>query len=136
LLLVQNDGLLAVRHTYALADRPQVVVVSSPGCHFSRDAAMAISKDGRLAELMKRTSIWIVPQETVSNFRSIAQWNETYPSLPMEAVFHQSEWSLIPSWQTPGFYFLKNGKIVATVIGWPGAKQIAKLNAAFAELGM
>ena len=54
----------------------------------------------------------------------------------MEAVYLQKEWPLIESWQTPGFYFIKDGTIVASVIGWPGDQQLETLKDAFRRIGL
>ena len=85
---------------------------------------------------MARNSTWITPQETVENFASIAGWNQKYASARMEAVYLQKEWPLIESWQTPGFYFIKDGTIVASVIGWPGDQQLETLKDAFRRIGL
>ena len=47
LLRVSDDGLLVTRHSHPIANGVQLIVVSSPACHFSREAATAISQDPR-----------------------------------------------------------------------------------------
>jgi hypothetical protein len=136
LLRVSKEGLFVTRHAHPIGDGVQVIVVSSPSCHFSREAVEAISKDRELSAKMARASTWIVPQENVENFSSIAKWAEKYPNAHMEPVFRQSEWTFVPNWQTPGFYFLKDGKLVDSVVGWPNDQQIKKLSAAFHQVGM
>lgn len=134
LLRVDSDGILATRHAHSITHGTEVIVVSSPGCHFSREAADAIARDPEMAAMMKRTSTWIVPQEVVENFAGIAEWNLKYPNSFMEAVYVQTEWPFVASWQTPVFYFMKEGEVVTSVTGWPGDHPLAELRAAFARI--
>ncbi|MEO7431813.1 MAG: hypothetical protein ABIV12_07010, partial [Dokdonella sp.] len=45
LLQINHDGLVAVQHRAAISHGVHVLVVSSPACHFSRNAAAAIASD-------------------------------------------------------------------------------------------
>jgi hypothetical protein len=111
----------------------KVLVISSPWCHFSQAAVQAISKDRDLGESMKQRSIWIMPAVRIPDFADIRLWNEKYPGQRMYVVDRQSEWPMISSWATPGFYFLRDGRLLDTVFGWPGPEQLKHLKDALAR---
>ena len=35
-----------------------------------------------------------------------------------------------------GFYFFKDGKMVTSVLGWPGPEQLVRLRAGFGKIGV
>jgi hypothetical protein len=131
-----GDGMTVTRHSLPPTTSAHVVVVSSPWCHFSLDAAEAIMRDARLSRLMANHSTWIVPQSVVPDFGAIPQWNRAHPSTPMEVVYRRNEWPSISSWGTPGFYFFKDGQLAATVVGWPGDDQKARIEGGFRTIGL
>jgi hypothetical protein len=130
------DGTTVERDAFTLGDAPRVLVVSSPWCHFTEDATAAIAKDTGLSSLMQRHSTWIMPQQPIPNFAKIAKWNRDYPGWPMHVIYDEADWPMIPSPQTPVFYFIDHGKVAETVTGWPGDAQKDVLRAAFAKAGM
>ena len=130
------DGTIVERVAFAIGDAPRVLVVSSPWCGFSGDATAAIAGDAALSSLVRRHSTWIMPQGPIPNFATIAKWNRDYPGWPMQIMYDEADWPMIPSPQTPVFYFIDHGKVIETVTGWPGDAQKDKLRAAFARAGM
>ena len=132
---LSDDGATLTRHDLPLAQDTRLIVVSAPGCHFTRDASAAIANDSVLSDLMVHHSTWVIPQSTVP-FADVVQWNQEHPGWPMQLVYLETEWPSIPSWATPGFYFFQNGKIVTSVVGWPGPEQLAALRAGFIKVGI
>jgi len=133
---VSADGTMVERAAFTIGDAPRVLVVSSPWCGFSEEATAAIAKDAELSGLVQRHSTWIMPQGPIPNFATIAKWNRDYPGWPMQVMYDEADWPMIPSPQTPVFYFLDHGKVTETITGWPGDAQKDKLRAAFAKAGM
>jgi hypothetical protein len=117
-LEIQDGGRSVVCRSAALNMKSQIVVVASPHCHFCRHAIPAIESDPVLRRAFGGRTIWLVPQAD-TGFSDVAHWNRSYPNEKMVAVLRQREWPMIVSWNTPTFYFLSDGKIVATVAGWP-----------------
>ncbi len=133
---LSTDGTTVERDAFTLGDAPRVLVVSSPWCHFTEDATVAIAADAELSSLMQRHSTWIMPQQPIPDFATIAKWDRDYPGWPMQVIYDEADWPMIPSPQTPVFYFLDHGKVNDTVTGWPGDAQKDALRAAFAKAGM
>jgi hypothetical protein len=117
-LEIQDGGRSVVCRSVALSMKSQIVVVASPHCHFCRHATPVIESDPVLRRAFGGRTIWLVPQAD-TGFLDVAKWNHSYPNEKMVAVLRQREWPMIVSWNTPTFYFLSDGKIVATVAGWP-----------------
>lgn len=130
------DGTTVERDTFVLGDAPRVLVVSSPWCHFTQNATAAIANDAELSALMARHSTWILPQQRIRDFADIAKWDSDYPGWPMQIMYEEADWPMIPSPQTPVFYFFDHGALTDTVTGWPGDAQKDKLRAAFARAGL
>lgn len=135
-LRLSSDGKSLRQEGFQLGGDARVIVVGSPWCSFSQSASAAIASDRRLSSLMNLHSTWILGQSMISDFQDIKKWNDTFLGRPLLIVNKNSEWPWIPSWETPGFYFMKNGKIVSSVIGWPGSEQKSKLLKGFESIGI
>ena len=44
------------------------------------------------------------------------------------------DWPQFDSWATPVFYFMREGRVVATVTGWPKEGRARELHQAFARM--
>lgn len=104
-----------------------IVVVGHPLCHFSQNAIRDIEADGALADALKRYWIWVAPQDGLLASDAFEQWNRSHPSAPMSIVYRQSEWPMPGIWETPTFYFVKNGSIAAQIHGWPKEGHLREL---------
>ena len=70
----------ALVHAAARLDsEASVVVVSHPLCHFSQNAAKAISLDPRVAEIMQQRAKWLAPPDGVLNVEEFQKWNRDHP---------------------------------------------------------
>ena len=133
---VQDAGKALVRHDIDLTERPILLVLGPPGCGFSRQAAEDISKDGDLFELMARHSIWLMPQSSIPDISELNAWSTSQPGWSKELIHLDSEWPFIDTAMPPGFYFLKDGKVISLVQGWPGPEQLAELREGFKKIGI
>jgi hypothetical protein len=133
---VSGDASDVLRYSFPLDEGVRVVVSGHPWCHFSRNAAKDIEANAKVAALMERYAIWVVPQHPMPNFTDIAQWNMQHPRLRMRIAYRAEEWRDITSWATPIFYFFKDGRLVDSITGWQNAKQSDRLLAAFHTVGV
>ncbi|WP_130617442.1 hypothetical protein [Dyella amyloliquefaciens] len=115
---------------------PQIVVVSHPNCHFSRNASDAIERSDVLLPIFQAHSTWITPQDGFIKITSLARWNQASKLPPTAVAYRQSEWPMFKNWATPTFYFFKGGKLVREVSGWPPEGNEEALKAAMREVGL
>lgn len=101
-----------------------IVAISHPLCHFSRAAFSALAADPALAKI-KAHIRWIAPVDRDLNLDVLQRWNTEHPDAVMKIAYSRSQWPQLENWGTPTFYFLKDGKLLQTVEGWPetGRKQ-------------
>ena len=103
----------------SLNETAMIVVVAHPLCHFSQNAARAISANPRWAALFQKHSLWLMPQDEALNIGQMRRWQNEHPDQPLAMAFNQSDWTELDDWSTPIFYFLKHGSVVYKVTGWP-----------------
>lgn len=115
---------------------PRIVVVSHPSCHFSRKAMSAIAADDVLGPLFRSHATWIAPQSGTLNLPVLHRWNREHRGFEVALAVRQSEWTFVDYWNTPTFYFLKDGAVVQKVIGWPKEGRRQELLAASRNAGM
>ncbi|HEV2538939.1 MAG TPA: hypothetical protein VGU03_04460 [Frateuria sp.] len=96
----------------------RLVIVGHPLCHFTQRAVSDISNNNKLKQVTTG-ALWILPQDGTLDPTVIAQWNATHPAQPMAIAYLESKWPGFSYWGTPTFYFLKNGAVIRSVIGWP-----------------
>lgn len=96
----------------------QVIVVSSPGCHFSQDAARDIRNDPVLAKLFREHATWLNPPLGRSDFDDVQTWNREHPDQSMVIAYAKEEWPMFEDWATPIFYIFKDGELAETIQGW------------------
>lgn len=133
-LSVADDGTKLIRQPFSRLDGTVVVIVGSPWCHFSRAAAEAIEGDAELGPLMAKEAAWLIPQQIVRDYGSIARWNQKHPTAVMSLIDRQSEWPFIHTVATPTFYFFKDGVLVSSFSGWTGDEQNVTLRERLRQL--
>lgn len=114
----------------------QVVVVSHPRCHFSRDAMRDIADDPVLAQAFDAHARWLAPPDGSFSLDAIQAWNRENPGQTVALAFRREEWPIIDSWSTPTFYFLDDGVVVAKVEGWPRGGRRDQLLTALRRVGL
>ncbi len=117
-LRVNAESKTLTREKLFLDGDVKIFVVSFIGCTFSRQAADAIEKHEGLARLMRERSTWIVLPGAL-HFNDVLEWNKQHPSTQFSYIDDMKAWSFVDDWSTPTFYFVKQGKVVAKVKGWP-----------------
>lgn len=136
LLEPSADGSMLHRRKRSIERGPAVVIVSHPLCHFSSNAVRAIEADPALAALILDRAIWLAPPDRHIYPTVLADWNRAHPRATVAIAYRRDEWQAITSWGTPTFYFLRDGKRVATVSGWPQEGRRAELLRAAKEIGL
>lgn len=135
-MTVSSDGRELVRHNVTVDAPSQIVVVSSPMCHFSQRAIRDIEADPVLRPLFRDRATWLVPPDINTPFETMAEWNRAHPDELMNAAYRIQEWPLLDRWETPTFYFIKRGALVAQVVGWPREGRKAQILAGLERLGL
>lgn len=107
----------------------QVFVVA--GCHFSIDAAKAIESDPEMRSLFSRHVSWITPPEYNPADPELISWNHDHPIEAMTTVWKADEWPFDLG-AMPTFYFLRRGRVEATVVGY----QRNEIQAGFQKIGL
>lgn len=136
LLLVDPDEPRLRRVQADLAGVTGVLVIASPGCHFSRDAVAAIEADPELARLFARHARWWQPPLTELHFDQQQRWNREHPFAGLSLVHASADWPQLDLSSMPQFYFLRDGQLVAHLSGWPKEGQREQLLREFGALGL
>ncbi|MFL6575937.1 MAG: hypothetical protein ACJ8MR_04940 [Povalibacter sp.] len=116
--VIHKDAITLQREPVDLLHGSQLVVISSPSCHFTQDAIKAIEARPQLAAHLK-DAVWLVPATELLDYDSIAEWNRVHPQAQMRVAYSESEFDQLSMADTPVFYFLREGKVVSKIVGWP-----------------
>lgn len=107
------------REPLAFAEGVTLVVVSSPGCHFSRDAIAAIEKDPALDQALPKRRVFVSLGAARLELDHLGRWNAAHPRFQHVLADRPQAWPFVRRWSTPQFLFLVDGELVAEVVGWP-----------------
>jgi hypothetical protein len=135
-LLVTEGGKKLVRESTDLIKGPRIVVIASPLCHFCQRAIRSIESDASLRPLIRAHSIWIVPPDQSTPFATVAAWNHDHPHEQMAYAYRREEWPMVERWETPVFYFFKDGRVVSKVRGWPVSGRKAEIRRSLRLAGL
>lgn len=113
---VSPDGKALTREAIDLG--PTQVIVAA-GCHFSKDAAEDISADPVLGPVFARHAHWLVQAPGIEDVADVRDWNREFPHAQAEMLYGRGEWALLPQWNMPTFYIVRDGKVIDQVDGWP-----------------
>jgi hypothetical protein len=119
-----------------LNNTAQVLVLGSPHCHYSRDAARDIDADPQLRALFGAHAQWVAPASDIVDFDALKAWNRVHPSQQLAVLHADGELPFVRDLDTPVFYVLRHGELVATVVGWPGPQQRDLLRRRLADAGL
>ena len=111
----------------------RVVVLSHPRCGFSQRAIAAIEADPALSVRL-RDALWLAPPNGSLDLSDIQAWNRAHPDARLSYAIAMRDWPQFDSWATPVFYFMREGRVVATVTGWPKEGRARELHQAFAQM--
>lgn len=128
------EGAQALSARIVDRDAPaRVVVLSHPRCGFSRRAIAAIEADPALSARL-RDALWLAPPNGSLDLHDIQAWNRQHPDARLRYAVAMRDWPQFDSWATPVFYFMREGRVVATVTGWPKEGRARELHQAFARM--
>lgn len=114
-----------------------IVVIAHPACGFTRAVADAARADPQLLQMLSGArSLWLSPQDGTLDARIFTNWSRHYPDLPIRLAAHQSAFPGFDYWGTPTFYVLRDGEVVARVVGWPRDGNKTALLQAFTNAGI
>lgn len=113
-----------------------VVVVGHPLCHYSRNAVAAIEGDARLDHVFKEHSVWIAPPDRNLDDVLIKDWNAHHEFAKFAVVYSRAAWAGLNTWETPIFYFYKDGVLKDTLVGWPAEGNKAALEKGLHSIGI
>lgn len=119
-----------------LNNAAQVLVLGSPRCHYSQDAARDIDADPQLAALFGAHAQWVAPAADIVDTDGLRAWNRVHPTQQLAILHADGELPFVHDLDTPVFYVLRHGELVATVVGWPGPQQRDVLRRRLAEVGL
>jgi len=130
---LSDDGGQLTRQGVPIDHGLHLVVVSHPLCHFSRNATDAIAKDPMLARVFAEHGHWITPLLRQEDFEVLPEWNRAHPDFRMSSVEDPRSWPGFEFKQTPVFYIVRDGRILDTIVGWPGDGQLQVLRDAIGK---
>ena len=114
-----------------------IIVIAHPTCGFTRAVADAVRADPELLRMLSSSrTLWLSPQDGTLDPGIFTDWSERHPALPIHIAARQSDFPDLGYWGTPTFYILRDGNVVARVVGWPRGGNKAALLQAFAEAGI
>ena len=136
-LVVRDGGKRLVRTPTDLNRGSLIIVIASPLCHFSQRAVRSIEADASsLRPLIRNHALWIVPPDQSTPFATVAAWNRAHPHEQMAYAYRREEWPMVERWETPVFYFFKQGRVVSNVRGWPVTGRKAELRRSLRLAGL
>ncbi|MBK8286911.1 MAG: hypothetical protein IPK97_19740 [Ahniella sp.] len=134
-LEVHPNDMSLRRVPMSLGGGRRIVVAFHPNCHFSRNALEAIAGQVESTLLLGRLGVLVSPPESLIPLRDQAKWNRERPDLPMVTAYTTEEWEPFSFLQTPGFYFVDEGRIVGELVGWPADRKASEFLDAAREAG-
>ncbi|MBS0571249.1 MAG: hypothetical protein JSS28_11610 [Proteobacteria bacterium] len=137
-LSVEAGNHKLIHHSVAIPALAYIFVAGSPGCHFTRNAVRDLEANPAMKEVFAHHAQWVAPQDgyVAKDFDRFERWNGEHPDFQMSMAYKASEWPLVDSWATPTFYFVKDGKVAAKVVGWPDEGNIPALTDAARKIGL
>jgi hypothetical protein len=126
-LRLSEDGKKLVAESVDVNRATSIVAIGSPVCHFTQNAIKDIDANDRLRDEFERHAIWIAPQDDQIRSNEFVEWNRQHPHQQMRIAYREDEFTFVSSWNTPTFYFMRRGKVVKTVTGWPTAGNLEAL---------
>ncbi|MGH8427590.1 MAG: hypothetical protein ACRES7_06370 [Gammaproteobacteria bacterium] len=135
-LMVSTTQREVIRRPVALDASAQVVILTDPQCHFCAYFLDALQSRPQLRRLLEEHALWITPPSGVLDFDTLQQWDRAHPAERIDIMYRLQEWPMVKDLAAPTFYFLQNGSLVTTVVGWPRNGNFEKLQAALKKIGL
>lgn len=96
----------------------RIVVVSAPGCGFSRAAAAAIPSDAELGPVFAQYAVWLIAPDAIADVAALREWNRRNPETGILIAGDAAQWP-VPLDSTPQFLVFRGGRLVERIDGWP-----------------
>lgn len=93
-----------------------LVVVVHPRCGFSVRAMDALRQHPLLRGLKV---VWLAPVGLHLDYEALKRWNMAHTDQSIVLARHITDWPMIGRWETPTFYLLQDGNVIADFSGWP-----------------
>lgn len=119
-----------------LHDTAQILVLGSPHCRYSQNAARDIEADPALRRLFRAHAQWVAPARNIVDFGTMQAWNRDHPTHKLAILQDDDELPFVESVRTPVFYILRHGQLEATLVGWPGPDQREVLRRHLVAVGL
>ncbi len=130
ILMIADDSRIVTRKPLALGKGEYVLALVHPSCHFSSNAIHEIASDAKLGAI-KSKLILLSPQHRDQDLSVFQKWNRNNPDLRIQLMYSFKEWPYVDANETPIFNFIRDGKVITKVAGWPAeGHQRALLEAA------
>lgn len=102
-----------------------MIVEVHPDCGFSRSALEYIRRNEEIVSGVPDDRVlWVVSQSRGQALASMLRWNDSNPGMEMVLVYKNEDWPQgISFLEFPVFNFVRDGRVVKKVRGWPGDKQ-------------
>lgn len=102
-----------------------IIVEVHPDCGFSRSALEYIRRNEEIVSGVPRDRVlWVVSQSRGQALPSMLRWNDSNPGMEMVLVYKNEDWPQgISFLEFPVFNFVRDGRVVKKVRGWPGDNQ-------------
>jgi len=115
---------------------PMIIVVGHPYCHFSQNAVAVIEGNPTLNDVFQRRSIWITPPSRNLDNQAVQEWNDKHTAIKFDIAYSRDAWKGLSTWETPVFYFYRDGILKDTVIGWPKGGNLPALRKGMESIGI
>jgi hypothetical protein len=106
------------RMTRTAVDLAPLQIVVAAACHLSQDAARDISKDELLGPVFAQHAKWLVPPPGRESVNAARDWNRELPRTPVAMIYDRQEWSMLPHWNMPTFFIMRDGQVIDFTSGW------------------
>lgn len=113
----EDDGAEPALRQDALDLDLRIVVISSPGCGFSRAAAAAIPSDPELGPVFAQHAVWLTAPHAIADVAALREWNRRNPETKVRIAVDAAQWSVALG-TTPQFLIFREGHVVDHVSGW------------------
>lgn len=130
---LQEEGLLItnIRPDSAL----RIVVTVGPYCAPSQRALRDISNDSALSAYFRRHALWLLPVDSDLHVDHLKRYSELAAVGNVGVAYDRTSWPLVDSWSTPIFYFLRDGRVISKVQGWPKGGRVEEVRRAIQSAG-
>lgn len=126
LFFSEGERILA-RKVVPIEKGPKIIMIAHPSCHYSKNAMEAIRSNKKMKIIFNRYATILAPADREVDFSIFRVWNKSNPDMAMALAYKRHEWSMFDSWETPTFYFMKDGLVIDKIIGWPDDSKVNDL---------